>query len=954
MKQKYNYLMSLTLIVCQFITFQAKASSIECDGIYVAVGADDWTTATPNDPTSLLTGLSMAASNSGAVVKIATGTYFIDDPILISGNMTLEGGFDAQNNWIKTSEVGATTIYRTAANPEGGTIAPRIVAIYSVNGDNFKIHDITIETADATQNRMSTYGLHLTNCTNYYFTRVQVLAGDAGQGVNGQSGANGAAGFTGANGLNGDEDDQAYPGHGGAGGRGGGTGYGNGGAGGFDSNGSGCCAAGPAGVTGSSSSNYRAGGGGGGGGCGGEEDQSGGTGGKGGGVNGSLTGPNGGNGGGGGDPGSGGAAGLSGINGTSGNNGSNGSSGIYQGGFWVPGGNGTNGTDGKGGTGGSGGGGGGGQSCFFCTDGAGNGGGAGGGGGEGGAAGTGGTAAGSSFGIFLNNNGFNGNFVQCNVLAGTAGIGGTGGNGGSGGTGGNGGVGASFDTAEIGRGGNGGKGGNGGAGGRGGNGADGVAVALFLNSGGVALNTDDYNANLAGQPTIYVDAATCTYQDVVFTSEVEGAWEFDDGANNAFGTTATIQYDNAGRQTVIFDGVTYTDFVNIPLEGNLAPSIFGNGNTPIANTFFVCEGESASFSTTATADNYYWDFGGAMPNPTNTPNVASTTFNTAGTYNVSLYINTTCCGDSPLKTFVLQVDALPVASINAIDEVCLGDGLQQLSAVPNGGFWGGSANAFGQIDPAALGVGTHTVIYDYTNANGCSTSTTLNVMVANDCFVTVQVQALLQAPYNATTSTMGSLLGTVAPAAQPFSSAPWNYQGTETLTGSIAGSVDWVLLEMLDVSGTTIVEQKAAILLSDGNIVDVDGVTAGVKFNNLVNNNGYRVIVRPRGHLAVASANAVAVINDVMTYDFTLSSLKASGANQMLDVGGGNYALKAGDFDADGDIDTDDYNIYLSESSLLNDYYSSDCNFDKTVSVADFNWFLQNNGTVGVSMVAYP
>ena len=201
---------------------------------------------------------------------------------------------------------------------------------------------------------------------------------------------------------------------------------------------------------------------------------------------------------------------------------------------------------------------------------------------------------------------------------------------------------------------------------------------------------------------------------------------------------------------------------------------------------------------------------------------------------------------------------------------------------------------------------------------------------------------------------MGSLLGTVAPATQPFNTAPWNYQGTETLTGSIAGSVDWVLLEMLDVSGTTIVEQKAAILLSDGNIVDVDGITAGVKFNNLVNNNGYRIIVRPRGHLAVASANAVAVINDVMTYDFTISSLKASGANQMLDVGSGKYALKAGDFDADGDIDTDDYNIYLSESSLLNGYFNSDCNFDTTISVADFNWWLQNNGTVGVSMVAYP
>lgn len=72
------------------------------------------------------------------------------------------------------------------------------------------------------------------------------------------------------------------------------------------------------------------------------------------------------------------------------------------------------------------------------------------------------------------------------------------------------------------------------------------------------------------------------------------------------------------------------------------------------------------------------------------------------------------------------------------------------------------------------------------------------------------------------------------PLAQPYTTAPFNYSGTETISLSVFAAsdpdnaiVDWVLIELRDeVDPTLIVGRRAALVQRDGDVVDVDGTSS--------------------------------------------------------------------------------------------------------------------------------
>lgn len=675
-----------------------------CVNIYATPTGSAANPGTQASPTSLQNALAMAQCNN-AVIKLAIGTYTINAPLYLGSYLTLEGGFDP-TTWVKTSLAGATTITRSTVAPEGAAGAQRLVAFYGNSAVGFRLQDLTITTANANSAGMSTYGIHLTNCSNYNIVRTQVLPGAASAGANGTAGAAGNAGRNGGNGSAGDIDDQADAGAGGGGGGGGGTTLGtagvnatgnynsanncsltggnggtggttagNGGKGANDANGCGCCANGTTGVAGSVSTSAQSGGGGGGGGSGGEENGSGGAGGAGGGV---VSGSNTAGGGGGGESVDG-ANGGNGTAGTAGTTGAAGAAGTHTAGFWVPGTSGGNGTAGNGGQGGKGGGGGGGQGCTFCIDGSGSGGGGGGGGGQGGNAGTGGSGGGSSFGIYLFTNGTAGNIIQSNIVSGAAGAGGTGGAGGAGGVGGTGGLGSPYGGSEVGGGGNGGNGGNGGAGGAGGSGSAGVSIAVHLQSG-TALATNVNNFNLAAQPTITVTNVNCTNTNVTYTSAAPAAWDFDVVTNYATPATAgavspTItQYSTINRYSVSMGANTYTGFHNIAFDGGLTPQITTNATLVTTDVYQLCVGSFANFQSVYYADSYIWNFGGAIANPGSVQNV-NAQFNTPGYYTITLTLVTDCCGPSTPKTIYLHVLPIPAVTASEPTNVCNGNNI---------------------------------------------------------------------------------------------------------------------------------------------------------------------------------------------------------------------------------------------------------------------------------------
>ncbi|MCB9197326.1 MAG: gliding motility-associated C-terminal domain-containing protein [Flavobacteriales bacterium] len=640
-----------------------------CNNIYVTPtgnGSGD----SPTDPTNLASALLMSQCNN-ATVKMAIGTYTINNPITdILGYTTLEGGYDPGNNWTKTSQPGATTIYRTNLNPEGPANAQRLVAIYMNSASYFRFQDLTIEVADAVttaQQGMSTYGIHMTACSNYDIVRCQIIAGDASNGVGDDNpatynstwdGANGSNGGNGATGSGPQCTCNFSTDNGGNGGAGGGAGAGGLNAtiiGGSASTGFAGGAGGNGRPDNSSSAGFNGTAGQGSAGCAG-------TAGTGGNAdsNGGST-PYGGNGGAGGA----GTAGTSGTTLTS----------TFAGGFFIPG-SGTNGTPGAGGCGG-GGAGGAGRDTDGC-DAAGGGGSGGGGGGGGGGAGRGAYGGGSSFAIYLFNNGANGNLTDCSAIGGNPGAGGTGGKGGNGGNGGTSslGNGCTNGDGDGNRGGTGGAGGAGGAGGNGGNGPNGISQSVYLDGTITPLVSSTTNFNLTSQPIIFAENISCTNNDIDLSSGSSNTWNYGSASNPVAGTgtTTTTQYTGLGRKNIQFGANTYTGFVNITLDGVTDPDINSSALEIAPDTFVVCQGSSADFFTTAANFvEFSWNFGGAIsPNTYSAMNLTNLTFNTVGTYTITLEGRTDCCGWSNPVEVVLIVDELPTINISGDLDICFG------------------------------------------------------------------------------------------------------------------------------------------------------------------------------------------------------------------------------------------------------------------------------------------
>lgn len=621
-------------------------------------------------PANITSGIALAGP--GSQLWLATGNYTITNPINLLDNVTIEGGFDAANNWAKTNTA-QTIITRSNANPQSNP--ERLVAISCVNITGFTIQDLTIKTANALGNGVTTYGIYLSGCSSYNISRCNVTGGNGSNGLPGTPGANGANGANGGAGQNGREDGSGNnaPGPGGANSYPGSSNGGNGGAGGnrgtysFPAGGTA-----PPGQPGQPGTGPGAGVGG----ANGIGD-----------CNlvsiGNCAGPS--------------VQGQPGTNGADGADGAIGAAGVpgFAGGFFTNG-TGQPGVNGDNGGGGGGGGGGGSQGClahgFFVPNynGSGAGGGGGGEGGQGGAGATGGTGGGGSFGVFIWANGANGRLKDTYTYSGIPGIGGLGGApGGIGGLGGNGGQGG--DGCDVGDGGNGGNGGDGGNGGNGGNGSLGLSLPTFEDPAGLAVAQSDMRTPV--EPVINVQNTGCTYSDIVFSTTATGIvqWFFDGGTTplQAVGNNVTVQYTTQGRHTVtmVLNGVPYifTDYVGIFSDGiPFLPTINPSNDT-------VCLGGTLNFTSTYAGTNYQWWLEGTTPTNFNGPQyqtLNAVQFNTLGSYNIMLQTTSPCCGRSTIDTITIHVVPYVNADVfvfASATEICDGTPVNFGASPVNGG-----------------------------------------------------------------------------------------------------------------------------------------------------------------------------------------------------------------------------------------------------------------------------
>jgi gliding motility-associated-like protein len=752
------YKFCLSLVVFLLVGFIANAQ--QCNIVYITPNGNG--TGTKASPASITGGIALAAP--GSQLWLAVGNYTITNPINLLDNVTLEGGFDPANNWQKTNTA-QTIITRSNANPQ--TNPERLVAVSCVNITGFTIQDVTIKTANALGNGVTTYGVYLNGCSNYNISRCNVTGGNGSNGLPGTPGVNGVNGANGTNGQNGTEDG------------GGNTGGGTGGSGSY-----------PGSSVGGNGGN--------------------------GGARGTYSFPAGGNAPngapgqpGGGAPlnGIGGTAGVGncnlisigcdmgpanvgqpGTNGLDGGNGINGNAGTpgFAGGFFVNG-TGQNGANGENGGGGGGGGGGGAQGCiphgFFISNsnGAGAGGGGGGEGGQGGTGALGGTGGGGSFGIFTWANGNNGRVKDTYTYSGIPGQGGLGGApGGLGGFGGNGGQGGG-PGCDIGSGGDGGDAGDGGDGGNGGNGSLGLSLPIFEDPSAIALVQSDMRTPV--EPVIIVQNTGCTFSDIDFSTTANGIvqWFFDGGTIplQAFGNNVTVQYTTTGRHTVtmVLNGVPYiyTDFVGIFSSGiPYLPAIIPSNDT-------VCVGGTLDFTSSYAGINYEWWLEGTVPATFNGPGFQTLNgvqFNTLGDYNIMLQTTSPCCGRSTIDTITIHVipyvnaDVFVFASATTI---CTGEQVNFGASPVNGG--NGPTYTW-TVNGAVVGTNSNTYSSStLNNGDVVAVSMSSNMMCTNNNpAASVPIVMVVNQPPVLNCSSIGQFLGAPTQfSVNPVGSQPFTY-----------------------------------------------------------------------------------------------------------------------------------------------------------------------------------
>ncbi|MCB0806124.1 MAG: hypothetical protein KDC05_10030 [Bacteroidales bacterium] len=221
-------------------------------------------------------------------------------------------------------------------------------------------------------------------------------------------------------------------------------------------------------------------------------------------------------------------------------------------------------------------------------------------------------------------------------------------------------------------------------------------------------------------------------------------------------------------------------------------------------------------------------------------------------------------------------------------------------------------------------------------------------LIYNDALIDLTL--FLQGPYLSNKVMSADLNPNMIPLAQPFNTAPWNYNGTESVVSLPSPDiVDWLLIEVRDANSAanatpaTTVAKQAAFLLNDGSVVGLDGISR-LAFPIYINENLF-VVVHHRNHLPVMSANPLSKTNGEYVYDFSTGAAKNyGGTNAVVQLnlfGTQVWGMVAGDANADGVINTNDGVQLWYPQAGYSGYLQSDVNLDGQANNPDKNdyWF---------------
>jgi len=209
---------------------------------------------------------------------------------------------------------------------------------------------------------------------------------------------------------------------------------------------------------------------------------------------------------------------------------------------------------------------------------------------------------------------------------------------------------------------------------------------------------------------------------------------------------------------------------------------------------------------------------------------------------------------------------------------------------------------------------------------------------------------MLEGPFNG--SDMNTTLNNLGmiPLNQPYNTAPWNYTVSESVASIPTNVADWILLELRNTTGDAStatpdknIYRKAAFVLNDGSLVDLDGASP-FEFPVSFDDNVFLVVYH-RNHLSIISAGHLALEAGSYSYDFTTGSGKVyGGTSGYNELSPGTWGMASGDANADGFIDTDDKTVEWGEQAGEVGYIYADFNLDGQAENLDKNdkWLIND------------
>ncbi|MBK9282727.1 MAG: discoidin domain-containing protein [Sphingobacteriaceae bacterium] len=179
---------------------------------------------------------------------------------------------------------------------------------------------------------------------------------------------------------------------------------------------------------------------------------------------------------------------------------------------------------------------------------------------------------------------------------------------------------------------------------------------------------------------------------------------------------------------------------------------------------------------------------------------------------------------------------------------------------------------------------------------------------------------------------------TLIPLNQPYTSAPWHYNGYESVPTIPNDVVDWVLIELRSDISSAATAKRAAFVKKDGTIVDLDGQSPVNVYG--ISSGSYYLVIAHRNHLKIMSADKVALAESSALYDFTISPSKSYG-NDLANLGEGKYGMYSGDADANGIVNVLDYGI-VGNMLFQTGYLAGDLDLNGSANVLDYGKANQN------------